>query len=59
LHGDCDCPVGVLALIQGDKMKLKAQLFTDQSAAPREAEVQGLRSEREHLAVRLLDRLRA
>jgi hydroxymethylbilane synthase len=59
LHGDCDCPVGVLATIQGNKMNLRAQLFTDQSAAPREAEVEGLHNEREHLAGRLLDRLRA
>jgi hydroxymethylbilane synthase len=59
LHGDCDCPVGVLATIQEHKMKLRAQLFTDQSAAPREAEVEGHQSECEHLPDRLLDRLRA
>jgi len=59
LHGDCDCPVGVLATIEGDKMKLRAQLFTDLSAAPREAEVEGTHSERERLAVLLLSRLQA
>jgi hydroxymethylbilane synthase len=59
LHGDCDCPVGVLATIEGDKMRLKAQLFTDQSAAPREGEVEGAHDEGEHLAVQLLERLRA
>jgi hydroxymethylbilane synthase len=59
LHGDCNCPVGVLATIEGDKMKLRAQLFTDQSAAPREAEVAGTHSERERLAVQLLNRLQA
>src|SRR5713101_2616939 len=58
-HGDCDCPVGVLATIEGDKMKLRAQLFTDQSAAPREAEAEGTHNERERLAVQLLNRLRA
>jgi hydroxymethylbilane synthase len=59
LHGDCDCPVGVLATIEGEKMKLRTQLFTDQSAAPREAEVEGIPNERERLAVQLLNRLQA
>jgi hydroxymethylbilane synthase len=59
LHGDCDCPVGVLATIEGDTMKLRAQLFTDQSVAPREAEVEGVHNEGERFAGRLLDRLRA
>jgi hydroxymethylbilane synthase len=59
LHGDCNSPVGVLATIEGDKMKLRAQLFTDQSAAPLEAEVEGVHKERERLAVQLLNRLQA
>ena len=59
LNGDCNCPVGVLATIEGNKMKLRAQLFTDQSAAPREAEVEGVHNEREGLAVQLLNRLQA
>jgi hydroxymethylbilane synthase len=59
LHGDCNCPVGVLATIEGDKMKLRSQLFTDESAAPRTGEVEGPRDEGERLAERLLHRLRA
>jgi hydroxymethylbilane synthase len=59
LDGDCNCPVGVLAAIEDHKMKLRAQLFTDQSAAPREAEVEGTDNEGERLAGRLLDRLQA
>jgi hydroxymethylbilane synthase len=59
LQGDCNCPVGVLATIDNDKMKLRAQLFADQSAAPREGEVKGTRDEGEHLAVQLLNRLQA
>ena len=59
LHGDCNCPVGVLATIEGDKMKLRAQLFTDQSAEPRKGEVEGPGDEGERLAVQLLDQLRA
>ncbi|PYJ66366.1 MAG: hydroxymethylbilane synthase, partial [Verrucomicrobia bacterium] len=59
LHGDCNCPVGVLATIESDKMKLRAQLFTDQSAAPREAQLEGPHDELERLAVQLLNRLQA
>ena len=59
LHCDCNCPVGVLATIEGDKMKLRAQLFTDQSAAPCEADVKGTHNEWERLAVQLLNRLQA
>jgi hydroxymethylbilane synthase len=59
LHGDCNCPVGVLATIDNGKMRLRAQLFTDQPAAPREDEVEGTYDEGERLAERLLHRLRA
>ena len=59
LHGDCNCPVGVLATIEGDTMKLRAQLFTNQSIAPRQGEVEGAHDEGEHLAVQLLNRLQA
>ena len=59
LHGDCNCPVGVLATIEGNRMKLRAQLFTDQSATPREAEVEGTDNEGERLTVQLLNRLQA
>jgi hydroxymethylbilane synthase len=59
LHGDCNCPVGVLATIDGNKMKLRAQLFTDQSATPRQAEVEGTDNEGERLTVQLLNRLQA
>jgi hydroxymethylbilane synthase len=59
LQGDCDCPVGVLATIDNDMMKLRAQLFTDQSAAPRQGEVEGTHDEGERLAERLLLLLRA
>jgi hydroxymethylbilane synthase len=57
LQGDCNCPVGVLATIEDSKMKLRAQLFTDQLAAPREAEVEGGYDEGERLAAKLLNRL--
>ena len=57
LQGDCNCPVGVLAAIDNNRMKLSAQLFTDQASAPREAEVEGTRDQGEHLAVQLLNQL--
>jgi hydroxymethylbilane synthase len=59
LQGGCNCPVGVLATINNDTMKLRGQLFTDQSTGPFEAEVKGIRDECERLAERLLQRLRA
>jgi hydroxymethylbilane synthase len=59
LQGDCNCPVGVLATIENDKMKLRAQLFTDQSPEPREAEVEGICKEGKRLTECLLHRLQA
>jgi len=58
LQGDCNCPVGVLATIAGEKMKLRGQLFTDQSTEPREGAVAGGSHESERLAAQLLHRLR-
>ena len=58
LQGDCNCPVGVLATIDGNKLKLRGQLFTDQSTRPGEGEVEGDCKEGERLAERLLHQLR-
>src|SRR5438876_5902652 len=41
LHGDCDCPVGVLANIDNGKMKMRVQLFMGSAMDPREAAIQG------------------
>lgn len=57
LHGDCNCPVGVLARIDYDKMTLRGQLFAEQSAAPTEAEIEGSSDEPQRLAAQLLNRL--
>jgi hydroxymethylbilane synthase len=54
LQGDCNCPVGVVATIEDDKMKMRAQLFLHASAAPREAEVEGVRNDWHNLAANLL-----
>jgi hydroxymethylbilane synthase len=59
LHGDCNCPVGVLATINNETMKLRGQLFGDGSAAPQEAEVEGMSYDGELLASQLLNVLPA
>ena len=57
LHGDCNCPVGVLAKINKGKMKMRAQVFLGESAAPRQAEAEGACDEGEKLADELLQRI--
>jgi hydroxymethylbilane synthase len=57
LQADCNCPVGVLAKIEDGKMKMRAQVFTDESAAPREAEAQGDSHKGEDLAAELLQKI--
>jgi hydroxymethylbilane synthase len=58
LHGDCNFPVGVLATISDGKMTMRAQLFQDESSAPREAEMEGSLDAGETLAAQLLRRIR-
>jgi hydroxymethylbilane synthase len=57
LQVDCNCPVGVLAKIANHKMKMRAQVFLGESAAPREAEAEGACDEGERLASELLRRI--
>src|SRR5438094_8367238 len=57
LQGDCNCPVGVLAKIDNGKMKMRAQVFLGESAAPRQAEAEGACDEGEKLADELLQRI--
>jgi len=57
LHGDCNFPVGVQATISNGKMKLRAQMFEDESSKPREAEVSGACNEGDNLAAELLRRI--
>jgi hydroxymethylbilane synthase len=54
LQCDCQSPVGVLAEMENDKMRLRAQIFEHGSASPREGEVEGARDDGEHLAGQLL-----
>jgi len=57
LQGDCNSPVGVLAKIDHQKMKMRAQVFLGKSAAPCEAEVEGACDEGGKLAGELLRRI--
>jgi len=57
LQGDCNCPVGVLATIDNGKMKMRAQVFSRESPAPRDAEVEGAANEGETLAAELLRKI--
>jgi hydroxymethylbilane synthase len=57
LQGDCNCPVGVLAEIDNGKMKMRAQVFMDESVTPREAKAEGACHEGGKLAGELLRRI--
>src|SRR5438874_5899656 len=57
LQGDCNSPVGVLAKIDRQKMKMRAQVFLGKSAVPCEAEVEGACVEGGNLAGELLRRI--
>jgi hydroxymethylbilane synthase len=57
LQGDCDSPVGVLAAIEGDTMKLCAQVFKPGTAESRDGVVRGAVENGVELAAQLIERL--
>jgi hydroxymethylbilane synthase len=57
LHGDCNQPVGVLAVVDGTTMIIKAQVFDLEATTPHEATVEGPSEEAERLAAELLKRI--
>ena len=57
LNVDCNAPVGALARIENGRMKIHGQLFENDSAAPRQVEVQGGVDEGTELARELAYRL--
>src|SRR6266568_2018791 len=59
LHGDCNQPVGVLAVVDGTLMKLRAQVFDLEATIPREAFVEGPSEDAERLAAQLLTKINA
>jgi hydroxymethylbilane synthase len=59
LQGDCNCPVGVIAKIENDKMKMRAQVFLQGAAAPRQGRVEGTPDDRDRMVRELLSQLGA
>jgi porphobilinogen deaminase len=49
--------VGVLAAIEDNQMRMRAQLFRNEATAPREGEVKGAYDDGEELATKLLRRI--
>jgi hydroxymethylbilane synthase len=57
LHGDCNQPVGVFAVISGSVINLHAQVFRPQTTSPVEAKAQGPVEDGERLAGELLHKV--
>ena len=57
LHGDCNQPVGVVATVSGNVIKMRAQVFHEDAATPKTASVVGDTNEPEDLAAELLKRI--
>ena len=57
LHGDCNQPVGVFAMIEGTVIKIRAQVFAIEATTPREASVEGPSEDAERLAAELWRRI--
>jgi hydroxymethylbilane synthase len=53
LHGDCNQPVGVLAIIEGTTMKIRGQVFNLDATTPRQGTVEGPSEDAEGLAALL------
>jgi hydroxymethylbilane synthase len=59
LNGDCNQPVGVVALVSGTIMKMRAQVFDLEATTPREGSVEGHSEDAEGLAAELFRRIDA
>ena len=57
LHGDCNQPVGVLAIIDGAVMKMRGQVFDLEATTPRKGSIEGSSEDAEQLAARLLEQI--
>lgn len=58
LQGDCNQPVGVLAVLEGAGMKIQAQVFDLGATTPQEATVEGASKMAEDLARQLFGKIR-
>src|SRR5260370_34291914 len=54
LRGDCNQPVGVLAIVDGTIMKIRGQVFDLEATTPRKGSIEGPREDVEQLAAKLL-----
>jgi hydroxymethylbilane synthase len=57
LQGDCNQPVGVLAIVDGTVMKIRGQIFDLEATTPREGSIEGPSEDAEQLAARLLEQI--
>ena len=57
LQGDCNQPVGVLAIIDGTVMRIRGQIFDLEATTPREGSIEGPSEDAEQLAARLLEQI--
>jgi hydroxymethylbilane synthase len=57
LDADCNQPVGVFAILDGEQMNVRAQVFRPDETSPREAVVRGIAAEADRLAAELLQRI--
>ena len=58
LHGDCNQPVGVLAIVDGTIMKMRGQVFDLEATTPRKGSIEGPSEDAEQLAAKLLKEIR-
>jgi hydroxymethylbilane synthase len=57
LDADCNQPVGVLAVVEGTVIRVRAQIFQLEATTPREGFVEGPSEDAERLAARLLQQV--
>src|SRR5437660_2782457 len=57
LNADCNQPVGVLAIVEGTLMRIRAQVFALEATTPREGSVEGPSEDAERLAAQLLGQI--
>ena len=57
LHGDCNQPVGVLAIVDGMIMRMRGQVFDLEATTPRKGSVEEPSEDAEQLAAKLLQEI--
>jgi len=57
LQADCNQPVGVVAMVEGDSMKIRGQIFDIGATVPRQGQTEGASEDAEKLAAQLLKQI--